>query len=166
MTNRKGIRLSPELIKSHIAETIFEDRIIGGHRVIHCHLKMDNGFIVYGESPSTSVDPENFDLELGKKIAYDKTFSQLWNLEAYRALVEQKQRIEQAAKAGHEAVRAYTKFHSLGDGTRQQDLPWDETEECYKESRYKFVEEILFGQTINTSAVTNAIFKGVVDSFK
>ncbi len=166
MTNRKGIRLSPELIKSHIAETIFEDRVIGGHRVIHCHLKMDNGFVVYGESPSTSVDPENFDLELGKKIAYEKTFSQLWNLEAYRALVEQQQRIEQAAKAGHEAVRAYIKFHSLGDGFRQEDLAWDDTEEHYKVSRYAFVGDILAGQTINTSAVTNAIFLGVVESFK
>lgn len=166
MTNRKGIRLSPELIKSHIAETIFEDRVIGGHRVIHCHLKMDNGFVVYGESPSTSVDPENFDLELGKKIAYEKTFSQLWNLEAYRALVDQQQRIEQAAKAGHEAVRAYIKFHDLGDGTGQFGLPWDETEEYYKSAKYTIVEQILAGEVIDTSIVLSAIFKGVVESFK
>lgn len=166
MTNRKGIRLSPELIKSHIAETIFEDRVIGGHRVIHCHLKMDNGFIVYGESPSTSVDPVNFDLELGKKIAYDKTFSQLWNLEAYRALVEQQQRIEQAAKAGHEAVRAYTEFNQQQVEGRQDDLPWEETNQSHKDYLYTVARAIFAGEVKTTSMVTHAIFKGVVESFK
>lgn len=49
MSTRTGIKLTPELLKSHIAEVIYEDRKIGNHRVIHCHLKMDNGFMVYGK---------------------------------------------------------------------------------------------------------------------
>lgn len=88
MSNRTGIRLSPESIKAHIAEVIYEDREVGGHRVITCHFKMDNGFVVWGKNSSTSIDPTNFDVEKGKQLAYDKTFSQLWELEAYRALIE------------------------------------------------------------------------------
>lgn len=92
---REGLRLSQDLLKSHIAEVIYEDREVGGHRVITCHFKMDNGFVVWGKNSSTSIDPANFDEELGKKLAYDKTFSQLWELEAYRAVVE-KQMLEVA----------------------------------------------------------------------
>ena len=92
---REGLRLSPDLLKSHIAEVIYEDREVGGHRVITCHFKMDNGFVVFGKNSSTSIDPANFDEELVKKLAYDKTFSQLWELEAYRAVVE-KQMLEVA----------------------------------------------------------------------
>ncbi|AUG88011.1 hypothetical protein RCIP0012_00039 [Klebsiella phage RCIP0012] len=87
MSNRNGIKLTPDVLKSHIAEVIYEDREVGGHRVITCHFKMDNGFVVWGKNSSTSIDPTNFDEELGKKLAYDKTFSQLWELEAYRAMV-------------------------------------------------------------------------------
>lgn len=89
MSNRTGIKLNPDLLKSHIADVIYEDRKIGEHRVIHCHFVMDNGFVVYGKEPSTSIDPDNFDENVGKKLAYDKTFSQLWELEAYRAVVVQ-----------------------------------------------------------------------------
>ncbi|WWQ70903.1 hypothetical protein EAJSRFBN_CDS0042 [Salmonella phage SeKF_19] len=63
MGNREGIKLTPELLKSHIAEVIYEDREVGGHRVITCHFKMDNGFVVWGKNSSTSVDPANFDEE-------------------------------------------------------------------------------------------------------
>lgn len=89
--SRKGIKLTPELLKSHIAEVIYEDREIGGHRVMHCHLVMavgDAKFTVYGKKPSTSLDPDNFNVEKGKEMSYANTFSQLWELEAYRALVE------------------------------------------------------------------------------
>ena len=91
MSNRTGIKLTPDLLKSHIAEVIYEDREVGGHRVITAHFKMDNGFIVWGKNSSTSIDPANFDEELGKKLAYEKTFSQLWELEAYRAIIEREQ---------------------------------------------------------------------------
>lgn len=40
------------------------------------------------KKPSTSIDPANFDIELGKQASYNNTFSQLWELEAYRALIE------------------------------------------------------------------------------
>jgi len=40
-----------------------------------------NGFTVTGES--ACVDPQNFDVVLGKKIAYDKAFDKIWLLEGY-----------------------------------------------------------------------------------
>lgn len=98
--SRTGIKLTPDLLKSHIAEVIYEDREVAGIRIIHCHFLMDNGFTVYGKDPSTSIDPANFDVDKGKEVAYNKTFSQLWELEAYRALIENayKEQATQSAK--------------------------------------------------------------------
>ncbi|QOE31934.1 hypothetical protein ISTP3_orf00127 [Salmonella phage ISTP3] len=117
MGNREGIKLTPELLKAHIAEVIYEDREVGGHRVITCHFKMDNGFVVWGKNSSTSIDPANFDEELGKKLAYEKTFSQLWELEAYRAMVE-KQIIDVSVKDAKINIDEYVSereaIHEMG----------------------------------------------------
>ena len=43
-----------------------------------CTLTMENDFIVIGES--TCVSPENFDAELGKKIARQNAVDKLWPL--------------------------------------------------------------------------------------
>lgn len=47
-----------------------------------CILTLRNGFTVTGESACAS--PENFDEELGKKIARDKAREKIWPLEGYR----------------------------------------------------------------------------------
>lgn len=46
-----------------------------------CALKLKNGFTVLGESAVAS--PENFNAELGAKVARDKAISALWPLEGY-----------------------------------------------------------------------------------
>jgi hypothetical protein len=43
-----------------------------------CMIVMKNGFRVIGHS--TPASPANFDFELGKKLAYDNAFRQLWPL--------------------------------------------------------------------------------------
>jgi len=43
-----------------------------------CLLKMANGFIVIGKSAPAS--PENYTLELGRKLAYEDAIRQLWPL--------------------------------------------------------------------------------------
>ena len=43
---------------------------------IICNITLDNGFTVRGES--TCVSRENFDKELGEKIAYDNARNKLW----------------------------------------------------------------------------------------
>lgn len=46
-----------------------------------CVLVLRNGFIVTGESACAS--PENFDAELGRKIARDNARNKIWALEGY-----------------------------------------------------------------------------------
>lgn len=46
-----------------------------------CILQMENGFMLIGKSAPAS--PENFNAELGKKLAYEDCIRQLWPLEGY-----------------------------------------------------------------------------------
>jgi len=46
-----------------------------------CCLKLKNGFTVTGESAAAS--PENFDVEIGKKIARTNAREKIWALEGY-----------------------------------------------------------------------------------
>ena len=46
-----------------------------------CVLVLDNGFTVTGESACAS--PENFDAELGRKIARQNAVNKIWPLEGY-----------------------------------------------------------------------------------
>jgi len=46
-----------------------------------CVLALDNGFTVTGESACAS--PENFDAELGRKIARQNAMQKIWPLEGY-----------------------------------------------------------------------------------
>jgi hypothetical protein len=47
-----------------------------------CVLVLKNGFTVTGESACAS--PENFDAELGRKIARDNARNKIWALEGYQ----------------------------------------------------------------------------------
>ncbi len=51
-----------------------------------CVLKLRNGYIVTGESACAS--PENFDAEIGRRIAYSNSVRKVWQLLGY-ALKEQ-----------------------------------------------------------------------------
>lgn len=46
-----------------------------------CVLTLENGFTVTGES--ACVSPENFDAEIGKKIAFQNAREKIWLLEGY-----------------------------------------------------------------------------------
>ena len=46
-----------------------------------CILIMENGFVLIGKSAPAS--PENFNAELGAKLAYEDCIRQLWPLEGY-----------------------------------------------------------------------------------
>lgn len=46
-----------------------------------CALILKNGFVVTGESAAAS--PENFDAEIGQKIARDNARNKIWQLEGY-----------------------------------------------------------------------------------
>lgn len=77
-------RLTPQLIDSMIVGEkyhVFE----GTQTTVAC-LTLQNGFTVTGESACAS--PENFDAEIGRKIARENAREKIWLLEGY--LLKQK----------------------------------------------------------------------------
>lgn len=46
-----------------------------------CNITLNNGFSVRGES--ACVDPRNFNIEIGKGLAYKQAFDKIWPLEGY-----------------------------------------------------------------------------------
>lgn len=63
-----------------------------------CILTLENGFTVTGESACAS--PENFDAEIGKKIAYDNAREKIWALEGYLL----KEKLHQAAQGNTKVI--------------------------------------------------------------
>ena len=63
----------------------YDDTETQGHPTLGCLticvLVLKNGFTVTGESACAS--PENFDAEIGKKIAYENARNKIWQLEGY-----------------------------------------------------------------------------------
>lgn len=57
------------------------DYAMFGSTGTHCAITLHNGYVVTGES--ACIDPEQFNLEIGKKIAYEQAFEKLWMLLGY-----------------------------------------------------------------------------------
>jgi len=101
-------RLTPTLIDATIVAEDFH--VFPGTTLTVCALTLRNGFMVTGKSASAS--PENFNAELGQKIARDNARNKIWALEGY--LLRQKlfitkgvfQQQEAAAKAYASAQKA------------------------------------------------------------
>lgn len=72
-------RVTPERIESRIVEQQFYQ--FPETTLTVCALTLKNGHIVVGES--ACVHPENFDAELGCKIARDRAMNKIWELEGY-----------------------------------------------------------------------------------
>lgn len=68
-------RVTKEYMQGRITTTTFT-RI--GATMTHCLITLDNGFGVTGESACVNV--ENYNQEIGEKIAYDNAFAKLWPL--------------------------------------------------------------------------------------
>jgi hypothetical protein len=79
---RKGLnapRLTPQLIDAQILGEQYH--VFPGTTLTVCALTLRNGFQVTGESAAAS--PENFDQEIGRKIARDNARNKIWQLEGY-----------------------------------------------------------------------------------
>lgn len=78
----KGLN-APRLTPTLINETILSEQyhVFPGTTLTVCCLTLQNGYNVIGESASAS--PENFDAEIGKRIAKDKAREKIWVLEGY-----------------------------------------------------------------------------------
>ena len=72
-------RLTPDLIDAAI---VGEDyHVFPGTMLTVCCLTLSNGFTVTGESACAS--PENFNAEIGQKIARGNARDKIWALEGY-----------------------------------------------------------------------------------
>jgi hypothetical protein len=72
-------RVTPQRVDEVI---VGEDyHVFPGTTLTVCVLTLANGFTVTGESACAS--PENFDTELGRKIARDNAKQKIWALEGY-----------------------------------------------------------------------------------
>lgn len=68
-------RVTKEYMESRIARMV-TSKLPFTETVTVCHLELDNGFSVRGES--ACVNPANYNQEIGEKIAYDNAFQKLW----------------------------------------------------------------------------------------
>ncbi len=78
----KGLN-SPRLTPTLIDETIVSEQyhVFPNTTLTICALTLRNGYIVTGESASAS--PENFNHEIGRKIARENARNKIWALEGY-----------------------------------------------------------------------------------
>lgn len=76
-------RLTPDLIESKIVK---EEYHLLTEVLTVCVLTLENGFTVTGESACAS--PDNYNKEIGDRIARDKAKEKIWVLEGY--LLKQK----------------------------------------------------------------------------
>jgi len=74
---------APRLTPDDIDATILAGQyhVFPGTTTTVCCLTLKNGYTVVGESACAS--PENFDEELGRKIARDNARNKIWALEGY-----------------------------------------------------------------------------------
>lgn len=78
----KGL-IAPRVTPQRIDQVIVAQdyHVFPGTTLTICCLTLANGFTVTGESACAS--PENFDVELGRKIARDNAKQKIWALEGY-----------------------------------------------------------------------------------
>ena len=83
----KGLT-APRLTPDHIDDVILAKyfHVFKDSQLTVCCLTLRNGFAVVGESACAS--PENFNAELGQKIAYKNAKDKIWASERY--LINQK----------------------------------------------------------------------------
>ncbi|SHL42620.1 Phage protein (N4 Gp49/phage Sf6 gene 66) family protein [Nitrosospira sp. Nsp11] len=72
-------KVTKESIEARIEKVDY--MILPNSTVTVCNITLENGFSVRGES--ACVDARNFDMEIGRQIAYRDSFNRLWQLEGY-----------------------------------------------------------------------------------
>jgi hypothetical protein len=78
----KGLT-APRVTPDHIESVIVSEQyhVFDNTTFTACLLKLKNGYTVLGESACAS--PENFNAELGRKIARENARNKIWQLEGY-----------------------------------------------------------------------------------
>lgn len=129
-------RITPAMVEVEIACEVFgtADKMFAGcptspsmALLTICILTLRNGFTVTGESACAS--PENFDAEIGRKIARQNAVAKIWPLMGYELLSRLHPRHEDVARLAHEVNRAYCQ--ALGDDSQP---PWELAPQWQKDS--------------------------------
>lgn len=78
----KGLT-APRITPQHIGDVIsYSDYYrVANTTCTVCMIVLKNGYVVVGKSAAVSM--ENFDEEIGKKVAYENAKTQIWDLEGY-----------------------------------------------------------------------------------
>lgn len=105
------MKVTKELIESHIYGVEYIDgRPQPGETLTICKIRMINDFVVTGTS--ACLNPDNYDREKGREIAYDNAFDQLWALEGYHMAAE---RLNQAVMDDAQLDMAKRKGLTFGE---------------------------------------------------
>jgi len=72
--------VTKDMITSILSEAETQEHVFWDKELVVSY-RLKSGFTILGRA--AVVDPANFNLELGRKIAYDDAFKQLWPLEGY-----------------------------------------------------------------------------------
>lgn len=72
-------RLTPDMIDKKI-DTV-DYHVFPDTTLTVCKITLENGFAVVGQSAAAS--PENFDAEIGRRLAFKDARRQIWPLEGY-----------------------------------------------------------------------------------
>lgn len=97
LANSPAERVTKESIDSRIKEVGYT-RL--SETVTICSINLDNGYSVRGES--ACVNPENYNEEIGQRVAFDNAYAKLWGLFGF-LLAESTYR--HGKKAGSEATQ-------------------------------------------------------------
>lgn len=84
--------VNSEIIRHKIVSEQFH--VFPDTAVTVCCISLDNGFHVIGQSACVST--EDFDPEVGRKLAYANAFERIWELEGY--LLKEKRKEAEAEK--------------------------------------------------------------------
>lgn len=79
--------VTKELIESRIEQVDYQTVQIAGQKMMFCGIRLKGGFVAVGK-PAVCISPENWRDEIGQKVSFDNTFSEIWKLEAYRLMTE------------------------------------------------------------------------------
>jgi hypothetical protein len=75
----KGKRLTPQDIDKQIVRATYWH--VPDSTTVVCALRLANGYHVIGKA--ACIEPENFDIWIGQKVAFDDARNQIWALEGY-----------------------------------------------------------------------------------
>lgn len=77
---KTAARITPDMLDQEIVKEDYH--VFPGSQLTVCCLTLRNGFTVTGESACAS--PENFDAEIGQKIAFRNAREKIWALLGFR----------------------------------------------------------------------------------